>query len=356
MKFATLNDTHFGVKGDVPYMLDYQEKFYREFFFPTLKEQGVKKIKHGGDIFDRRKYINFITLNRTKTMFLDPALDAGIEIDIIPGNHDVSLKNSNEINSLRELLYGYKNVNIIETPTVEKLEDDVSIMMLPWLNGENYHTFMKFVEENDADILYAHLELQGFEMHGGIKNDHGLDPKLFSKFKETWSGHFHHQSKAANIHYLGAPMEFVWSDHGDKRGFHIYDTKTKELTFHQNPYTLYEKIFYDDTTEEEQEKFRTFDTSKYKDKIVKVFVTRKTKPAIFEYFIDNLYKENLIDLTIMEDYSAFHGSDAEFEIKENSTKDLMEKYIEGSETEMDKNRLKSILNSLYVEALHAGTK
>lgn len=355
MILATLNDTHFGVKNDVQYMLDYQERFYKYVYFPTLLKNGVKNILHGGDIFDRRKYINYTTLNRTKKMFLDPAREYGMTIDIIPGNHDVALKNSNEINSLRELLYGYDNINIIENPEVKEY-DGCKVMFLPWMNGQNHAEFMKFVADNDADILYGHLELSGFEMYAGVKNDHGMDAASFAKFGQVWSGHFHHQSKKGNIHYLGAPMEFTFADCDDARGFHLFDTETKKLEFQENPNKLFEKIYYSDETTELQQSWRDHDVDQYADKVIKLFVTKKTNPVLFESFIDRLYKVNLIDLTIMEDYSEFHESNVDLEIKYNSTKDLMDKYVETAYTDMDKPRLKTILNNLYIEALHTETR
>src|ERR1035437_3941265 len=348
---ATLNDTHFGVKGDAEYMLDYQEKFYKEFFFPTLLKNDVKTILHGGDLMDRRKYVNFNTLNRMKKMLFDPAREYGIEIFIIPGNHDVALKNTNELNSLDELLGGYSNVHAVQDPTILEF-GDTKILMLPWLNGENYKSSMEFVSDNNADILYGHLELVNFEMYRGVTNDHGMDPIVFKKFDQVLSGHFHTQSQKDNIHYLGSPMEFTWADHDDPRGFHLIDTETKKLTFHQNKCTLYEKIYYSDETAEDQKKFTIMNVAKYTNKIVKLFVAKKTNPALFESFVDRLYKQNLIDLTIMEDHSEFHEANIELDIADNSTKDLMDKYVDAATTEMDKPRLKGILSNLYIEALH----
>ena len=335
-------------------MLDYQEKFYKDFFFPTLLKAGCKNILHGGDLFDRRKYINFSTLNRMKKMLLEPAKEYGITIDIIPGNHDVFYKTTNEVNSLRELLHGFSNVNIIEEPVVNNYAG-VKILMLPWMNNQNYKPFMEFVSNNSADVLYGHLELAGFDFYAGVKNEHGMDPVSFNKFPQVWSGHYHHQSHKGNIHYLGSPMEFTWADSEDDRGFHLFDTETKKLAFQKNPYTLFEKLYYSDESVEDQAKFTTMNVSKYENKIVKLFVTKKTKPALFESFVDRLYKMNLIDLTIMEDFSEFHEANIDDEIKYTSTRDLMDKYVDTASTEMDKVRLKGLLGSLYIEALHAET-
>ena len=46
------------------------------------------------------------------------------------------------------------------------------------------------------------------------------------------------------IYYLGTPYEIYWNDWQDPKGFHIYDTETRELERIVNPYSIYEKIYY----------------------------------------------------------------------------------------------------------------
>ena len=352
-KIAIISDTHFGIKNDVLYMLDYQEKFYKNEFFPYILKNGIKTIIHAGDLFDRRKYINFNTLMRTKKMFLDILLENDIKMYIIPGNHDVYAKNTNEVNSLDMLLKEYPNVIQLHEPIVKNLEG-TNFLFLPWINMENYQSSMEFVATNSADILVGHLELSGFEMYAGVKNDHGMDKELFSKFDQVWSGHFHHKSQKDNISYLGAPMEFTFADCNDPRGFHVFDCQTKELTFHQNPHKIYEKFYYDDSTKENQKIISDYDVSNFEGKIVRLVVSKKTNTILFENFVDRIYKHNLVDLTIIHDMSEFIDTEEDLEeLKDKSTKELMDSYVDGINTEMDNAKLKSMLNSIYIEALNS---
>ena len=64
MKLVILGDTHFGARGDSLDFHRYFEKFYNEVFFPYLLENDIKVVVQLGDLFDRRKFINFNSLLR----------------------------------------------------------------------------------------------------------------------------------------------------------------------------------------------------------------------------------------------------------------------------------------------------
>ena len=60
-KFAILADLHFGARNDSPVFHRYFERFFN-FFFAYLKTENINTVFQLGDIFDRRKYVNFRTL------------------------------------------------------------------------------------------------------------------------------------------------------------------------------------------------------------------------------------------------------------------------------------------------------
>ena len=102
MKIALITDTHWGARGDSPAFAAYFNRFYYEHFFPYLAANGISSIFHLGDIVDRRKYINFVTARHLRK-FVEHCDSSGIRLDVIVGNHDTSFKNTNEVNSMREL-------------------------------------------------------------------------------------------------------------------------------------------------------------------------------------------------------------------------------------------------------------
>lgn len=345
--------THtFGVRGDSTIFLDYQEKFYKDVFFPHLKDAGVNTVLHLGDLFDRRKFINFVTLSKTKKTFLEPLKEMGIEMHIVVGNHDTSFKNTNEVNSLNLLLQEYDNIHVYENEPVELELGSSNIMLAPWITKENEEMFLEKASKTRCSILAGHFEFQGFEMTRGHMSKHGYKPSDFTKFEMIWSGHFHIPSKYDNVEYLGAPYEMDWSDYDGIRGFHIFDTETKELTKIRNPYRLHHKIVYDDT-DMTIEDVANLDVSILKDTFVMMVVNNKTNPYIFEMLVDKIDNSGAADVKIVEDALSLESiADDETINEAKDTREILHGYVDSMDTKVEKTRIKNLLDELYVEAMN----
>ena len=346
MQIAILNDTHCGIRNSSDIFMDYQEQFYRDVFFPYLLENNIKHILHLGDYYDNRKTINFKALQHNRKIFLEPMRKHGITMDIIPGNHDVYYKNTNELNALKELQGHYMNeVNLILEPRVMNY-DGLKVGLIPWINDENEKESLEFINNCKADIIGAHLELTGFEMSAGMPCHDGMNPKLFERFEMVLSGHFHTRSHQDNIFYLGSQMEFFWNDCQDKKYFHVLDTDTREITPVENPITIYEKIYYDHT------QMKKFANLNYLDnKFVKVIVTNKGDHYEFERFIDRVQAQKIHELKIQEDFKEFVGENVEDEqISLDDTETIVYNYIDAVNTDLDKDRIKREVSELMTEA------
>ena len=352
MKIAVITDTHWGVRNDNIAFHDNSKYFLDNVFFPTLLRDGISTVLHLGDLVDRRKYVNFITAKKLREDFLEPLRDNKIDTHIIVGNHDVFYKNTNEVNSLKELVSGnYDNITIYKDPT-EVVFDEIKILLLPWINNENREQSFDMIKKTDAVIVGSHLELAGFEMFKGSINSHGDDPKIFDRFEMVLTGHYHHRSTVGNIHYLGSHAEFTWSDFDDPRGFHILDTKTKELTFIRNPYRMFYKVWYNDADKLITE-ILSHDFEQYKGKIVKVIVTNKTNPYFFDMFVENIEKCNPLEIQIVEDnLNLYLENDDDIVNEAESTIDIFKTYIDQiNAPNFNKKKLEDTIVELYNEAL-----
>jgi DNA repair exonuclease SbcCD nuclease subunit len=354
MKIALITDQHFGARNDSIHFLDYYEKFYKDTFFPTLDEQGITTVLILGDTFDRRKYVNFYSLKRTKEMFFDELAKRGIKVHMLAGNHDTYFKNTNDVNSVDLLLKEYSNVNVIAKPTTIWLDNEkYPICMMPWICPENYDDSMFVMSDTDADICMGHFEIAGFAMHRGMPSLEGLSRDTFRRFDRVFSGHYHHRSTSDNITYLGNPYELTWQDYNDPRGFHLFDLDTYDLTFIPNPNVMFHRVVYDDR-EESITEINGKDLSKYTNTYVKVVVVNKTNPYLFDKFMNNLYNVNPIDITIAEDMvDLTEGVENDMINEAEDTITIINKFVDGIQEEhIDNDKLKTVLKELYVEALN----
>jgi DNA repair exonuclease SbcCD nuclease subunit len=354
MKIAIINDTHFGARNDNQVFADYFKKFYDNVFFPYLIENDIKTIFVAGDLIDRRKYINFVTLNHIKETFLEPCYQNGIEVHIAVGNHDTYYKNTNKVNSVRSLFADskYTNLHIYEDEPVEFDYDGTKVMLAPWIAADNYEASVKAFKETDAQILFAHLEIQGFEMLKGQVCTHGFDKKDFSKFDAVYSGHFHHPSTYDNICYMGAPYEMNWADYDGKRGFHIFETTDRSMTFVKNPYQIFQKIFYDDTNMTIED-VANLDAEGLTNTYVKVIIKNKTNPYIFDLFLDRIQQAGATDIKVVEDHMNLDMIDEDDLIDEaQDTHTILNQYVDSIETQVSKDKIKKMITDLYQEAMN----
>ena len=352
MKFAIITDTHFGARNDSLVFNDYFYKFWEETFFPYLEKNNINTVVHLGDVMDKRKFVSYKTAQDFRERFLQVFDDKNIHLKMIVGNHDIYYRNTNKVNSLNELVgrhpYNrYNNISIYDECRTFDF-DGVPIMLIPWINSENYESTIVEINKTKAQIAMGHLEINGFEMHSGHFAQGGYDKGLFEKFDMVFSGHFHKKSDDGQIFYLGSTYQMTWADYNCSRGFHIFDTETRELNRVLNPHTIFKKIYYDDVSYN----YDDFDFNSVSQQYTKVIVVHKKDLYQFDLFIDKLLKSGAHDVKIVEDFSDLDARNVSDNVIEESedTLTLLNNYIDQLEINLDKSRLSDIMKSLYLQA------
>jgi predicted phosphodiesterase len=341
MLVGILTDTHFCARKSSKLFQDYFELFYKNVFFPTLEQYGITTVIHMGDAFDSRKSIDFAGLDWTRRVVLEPL--SSYDVHLITGNHDCYFKNSNKVNSPELLLSEYQNIKTYSEPTEIKV-GDLGVLLLPWINSENSERSLKMIQKTKYKVVMSHLELNGFSPYKGHIMDSGMDATIFNNFKKVFSGHYHTRSDNGTVYYLGNPYEIYWNDVNDTRGFTIFDTETLEHFPVNNPYRMFHNIYYEDTPHQ------TFDIREYENKIVRVIVRKKSNQKHFEKFIDKLYTANVAELKIVENFQI--QDIEEFEAFESEdTFSILQRYVNESECDLNKNTITNILEEVYREAL-----
>jgi DNA repair exonuclease SbcCD nuclease subunit len=351
MKIALITDQHFGARNDSIHFLDFYEKFYRDTFFPVIETEGIKHVFILGDTFDRRKYMNFYSLQRAKKMFFEELKNRDIQVTMLVGNHDTYFKNTNEVNSVNLLLKEYDNITAIQSPKTIEL-NGYEICMIPWICAENEFDCLNELKDTNASYCMGHFEIAGFAMYKGEICHEGLSKDFFRGFRRTFSGHYHHKSSSDNIDYLGNPYELTWQDYADQRGFHIFDLENNELRFIKNPNTIFYKYYYNDKDVEHSTFISNIDFNSFKNKYVKIVVVNKTNPYLFDQFMTKLYESNTLDISIAEDFTETEIQEEDDVDQAEDTVTILEKYVSNLSTPLNKDKLKSILKELYVEALN----
>ena len=341
MKILLITDQHFGVRNDNVYFIEHYKKFYGNVVIPFIEKLGIKEIINLGDTFDKRRSINYMSLDEAKKMWFDPITDLGCHMTSLVGNHDIYYKNTLRINAPTELLGEYENFDTVDKPTTLNY-DGLDILMLPWICEENYDKTLRIITESEAPVCMGHLELNGFEAHPGHVMQTGTDMYVFQKFKKVFSGHYHTKSNMDNCYYLGNPYQLYWSDYGARRGFHVFDTETLRTTFYGNPYNTFHKLYYNNklVAPSEEELEGTF---------VKLIVEDKGDYAKFDYNVRKLQDIGLADLKIVEDLSV-NLEEGETTVETEDTLTLLDNYIDEIEVKVNKDNVKSVMRSLYMEA------
>jgi len=352
MKIAILTDTHWGARAESPDLLAHMLLFYREQFFPYLDLHRIKTVFHLGDIVDRRKFIQFSIAHYMRQNFFVPCEERGLDLHILIGNHDSYFKNCHDIHAMQEL-YGALGDSNAWRPTIYSKPEIIEMgtckmLMLPWINDGNAEVSFTALREWQADVVFGHLEIKGFEMYRGMPAHEGFDAELFSRFNQVYSGHFHRKSQRGNISYLGAPYEMTWSDFDDPRGFHVFDTETGKMKYVQNPRRLFHKLWYDDTLEKPP-----IDATIYKGCFLKVVVTAKNDPVKFDQYMANLYAAGPADVRVVDDhYNSQQLTDEELIDQAEDTMAILGKYVASLEGTVDKVALTKLFQALHTEALN----
>ena len=350
-EIALITDTHFGVRNDSQSFLDNQRTFYDMVFFPELVKRRIKTVVHLGDVFDRRKQINFNTLRQVRSFFFDRLQDYGIKVIVIPGNHDMFFKNNSSVIGLRDILKSYDNIRIINEPQHVQV-GGLDTVMCPWIGLDEHNPWLdQLAKLSNFKILLGHFEFNGFVMqHGQAECQSGLNSDVFHEFDMILTGHFHEPSQKGNVWYLGAPSEYTWADHGCKRGFHILNTKNLQVERIVNPYTMFHLLSDTDID-------TSSDMSHLTNKIVRVVTSPGVDRATVDYLVGVVGEHAPHKLEVI-DSSNYHSGDDVVIIDREALRNedilvIMSGYVDNIKDDISVNpdTLKAHFERLYVESM-----
>lgn len=227
MKILITSDIHFGVPNKLSHSI-WAAKVIREY----AHSQGIEVVLVLGDLFHDRNSLNIQVLSDAYDFFdeLDQKYDQ--EWVAFPGNHDMFLKNSWKVNSVRPLS---RLITIVED--IKKLNiGGTNFWVIPFVHYES--AFMQAVKAIEAqaspdDILLTHIGVTGASLNECFLLKHwSLIDFADTKFKRIYSGHFHcFQQVGTKTWYPGSPIPFRFDEGLVEHGFIEYDTETNDHKF-----------------------------------------------------------------------------------------------------------------------------
>ncbi len=339
-KVLILGDTHFAVRNGNPIYHEYFAKFYKH-LFEYVDFNHIDNIIQLGDLTDKRKSIDFLSLSEMRKQFLTPCHERDIKLYVISGNHDCYYKSTNEINSVS--LLKTPNMVVVDQEPVTDSIGGVDFDFYPWINDANLEVSLQKISTSKSKFAVGHFEFANFRLHKHQIADSGMNHEIMKNYKLVFSGHYHTVSRKNNVLYTGTPYELDWNDYNDTKGFWILDIVDEKIEFAQTPFRLYEKLEYDETD--------LPDISDMGNKFIKLIVKNKQSQYKFDTFFQALLNTKPYDVQIVDDeISKAVQRSMNTEISFQTTPDMIMHIINSMETNLDKNKLKKMIREVYLEA------
>lgn len=199
---------------------------WAEWLAGELAKQDIHDIFILGDVYHYRDEIAVNTMHVVNEIF---SLWRNFNITILVGNHDAFYKDNSSVNSL-SIIDGKNKIRVIDKPQTFTLYGK-TLTFLPW--GASLSEVTK------SDILFGHMEVEGFKMNSYKLCEHGMNTRsLFDKAKLIMTGHFHQREERVYdngaIIYVGNPYEMDYGDINTSKGYYILDINTLEYQFYEN--------------------------------------------------------------------------------------------------------------------------
>jgi len=191
-------------------------------------ENGIEKIMCLGDFFHNRDHITIDVLNAVHLFFKASKQ----EWIMFPGNHDMFMKTSWKINSIRPLekyATTYNKVSSFEL-------DGRNFVVVPFIHHEaEYMDTIREAEDKypEDSILLTHIGVNNAVNNSCFLLKNWSNVNLSDiKFSLVLSGHFHnYQVIDDKICYPGSPIPFRFDEGMVPHGFLDLDTDTLDVNF-----------------------------------------------------------------------------------------------------------------------------
>lgn len=220
MKIGIFTDIHIGLENSSDFFHKENIKL-ANWIKNKFNKENINDIFILGDIFHNRKQITLESIDNATEFF---NVLRTFNIHIITGNHDCFFLDNSDVHSLG-MLKGWENITVYDKPDIVRYGEN-SIAMIPWGT--------KIEDIPNADYVFGHFEISGFEMQGTVCEKGLKGAELVEKAKHSvFSGHFHkpqiRKYGEKDIHYLGSPYQHNFGERDQDKFIYILEIDTGKL-------------------------------------------------------------------------------------------------------------------------------
>lgn len=213
-----------------------------DWVFETAKNEKIKTILFGGDLFHDRQKIDVYTYQRTFEILSKWLLTNQFQLYLVLGNHDLWFNEQTSISSVMPFS-SLPNCTIIDKPTRFQIEN-AYWDLIPFTHDPI--NSVKILEDQDGEFQYAlgHLAVDGAILHGSSIADVAIEhdgemikigTSVFQKYKKVFLGHYHcQQILEPNIEYVGSPLQLSFGEAFQDKHLIIFDCKDAKIKYVNN--------------------------------------------------------------------------------------------------------------------------
>lgn len=302
-----------------------------------------------GDVFDNRNSITHKAMALGKKLFEELSKNCK-QIHIILGNHDIHFTNRLFPNSVHPLLEHISNVTIYTEPT-ELLLGANKVLLVPWIVPDRMSSVEAKIKASSASICMGHFDIIGFNFNKTTVNkNHGFDPKVFNKFDQVYTGHYHISSEMKNILYMGAQYQMTWDDWGEEKYFiSILENDGTDIAKYYTDSELFIRVNTSNMSDVE--------SAVYEGKYVKL-LHDSAEDSDLRIAKEHILSQTPFDLSIEHKYDSKSSVSVSENVQNalggnNSIKDVVKEIsasIEMVDENLDEDRVRFLLDEIIEEA------
>jgi len=299
------------------------------------KTHGVNTIIFLGDLFNSRVKINVDVMFHTYLKLRE--LSRNFQLILLLGNHDQYLK-TGDVNSLEQF---EKIAEVIKEPGFSSVPwYGYKLVFLPY--AEDTTKMKKFLSGlhlfKHPALLFGHLGVNGAEVGPydfKLPSSLNASDLLPDKFVWVFLGHYHKfQVLGKNIIYVGSMLQHDFGERGQEKSVIIFDTdhpmKLKQVELNSPKFL-------------EITSLKSID-EKVKGNYVKVVCDKEERDEVEKKLNQLSPRGYIIEQRFIKEFQPRIELDPTLSFQE-----MVKKYVESSETDLDKKRLLKVVKEIMNE-------